>query len=63
MTDEQIQEAASGAAAEIAVRIEKMANGIFGLKPDAIDPEVQENLKRNLTDIISGHIRKAINPK
>ena len=63
MTDEQIQEAASGAAAEIAVRLEKLANSIFGMNPDAIDPEVQESLKEKVTAIVTSHIRKAINPK
>ena len=62
MTDEQIEQAASGAAAEIAIRLEKFASDMLGigLAKDGPDSEGQRSIKKSVKRIVAEEIRKAL---
>lgn len=60
MTEEQIEQAASGAAADISVRIEKVMNAVLGFAPNVLDPEVQEDLRGHVKRIVTENIKKAL---
>lgn len=62
MTDEQIEQAASGAAAEIAIKLDKFASDMFGigLAKDGPDSEGQRSLMKSVKRIVAKHIAKAV---
>ena len=62
MTDEQIEQAASGAAAEIAIKLDKFASDMFGLglAKNGPDSEGQKSLKKSVKRIVAKEIKKAL---